>query len=47
MKYAVIHEYEIEDLEAEVNRAMGKGWKIVGRVFYQGNKWYQTIVKED
>jgi hypothetical protein len=47
MKYAVVHEYEIEDLESEVNRAMDKGWKIVGRVFYQGNKWFQTIVKED
>ena len=41
------HKYEIDDLEHEVNRALDKGWKIVGRAFYQGNMWYQTITKEE
>ena len=47
MKYALINEYEIEELEIEVNRAMVKGWKIVGRAFFQDNKWFQTITKEN
>lgn len=47
MKYALINEYEIEDLENEVNRALGKEWKVVGRAFFQGNKWFQTVIKEE
>ena len=47
MKYALINEYEIEDLEHEVNRALLKGWKVVGRAFFQGNKWFQTVIKEE
>ena len=46
MKYALIHEYEIDELEMEVNRALDKGWKVVGRAFYQDTKWFQTITKE-
>ena len=45
MKYALINKYSIDDLEEEVNLALDKGWKVIGRAFFIEGKWCQTIVK--
>tara|TARA_B100001564_G_C20656623_1_gene679510 strand:- start:1251 stop:1397 length:147 start_codon:yes stop_codon:yes gene_type:complete len=45
MIYALINKYSIDDLEEEVNMALGKGWEVVGRAFFIEGKWCQTVVK--
>ena len=45
--YAVITKYTLDELEEEVNLALSKGWKCVGRCFVHNDKWCQTLVKRN
>ena len=47
MKYALVNRYAIDDLEAEVNMALSKGWECIGAAFFVEGKWCQSIVKKD
>jgi len=47
VKYRVLHQDRVQQLEAEVNRLLKEGWELHGGLCHSAHQWSQALVLKE